>query len=225
MSAMLDAYQASGDLKYLDRTKTLGAMVFKDFRDPATGMLKNRAPATPGTVLTQAAPLAQVFYDDPTPAIQAVAAQAFRTLAALTSDRSYADKSEQLLRPAASRIGPLAGPSNGELGLTLEERAAGETVVAITGPDDSSQTQGLWQAALATYRPGKVVMRVSGENKATLPETMRAMYEASAHHHASLAFICAGTACANPASSPDALAKTIREFAVNRGASGNLAGR
>jgi uncharacterized protein len=226
MSAMLDAYQASGDRKYLDRATMLGALVFEAFRDPATGMLKSRAPATPGTVLTQTGPSPQVFYDDPTPAIQAIAAEAMQTLAALTSDPAYAAKSEQLLRPASSRIGPFAGPNNGELGLALEARADGEAVVAIAGAALDPRTTELWRSALATYRPGKVVVRVaSKDDAARLPETMKAMYGAATHRGAPLAFVCAGTACATPSSSADALAKTIRDFAVNRGNSGNLASR
>jgi hypothetical protein len=217
MNALLDAYQASGDRKYLDRASSLGALVFEGFRDPATGMLKNRAPATPGTVLMQAAPLAQVFYDDPTPAIQAAAASAFHTLASLRPDQGYAMKAEQLLNPATSRIGSFAGPNNGALGLALVERANEAAVVAIAGPDRDSRTAELWRIALATYRPGKVVVRISADNRnAQLPEAMKAMYEAAAHRDAPLAFVCAGTACAPPATSGDALAKTIRDFAVNR---------
>jgi uncharacterized protein YyaL (SSP411 family) len=224
MSAMLDAYQASGDRKYLDRATSLGALIFEGFRDPATGMLKGRAPATPGTVLTQAAPSAEVFYDDPTPAIQAAAAEAFQTLAALTSAKD--DKAEQLLQPAASRIGPMAGPNNGQLGVALEERVAGEAVVAIAGPDNDSRAMDLWRVALAAYRPGKVVMRLgSGDDPAKLPEAMKAMYEAAKHRDAPLAFVCAGTACAPPASDGVLLAKTIRDFNVNRGSASSLATR
>jgi uncharacterized protein YyaL (SSP411 family) len=147
-----------------------------------------------------------------------------QTLAALTSDPSYAAKFEQLLHPALSRIGPFAGPNNGELGLALEARADGEAVVAIAGAANDSRTTELWRRALATYRPGKVVVRVtSKDDAARLPDTMKAMYDAATHRDAPLAFVCAGTACATPSSSADALAKTIRDFAVNRGNSGNLA--
>lgn len=225
-NALLDAYQASGDRKYLDRAASLGAIVFEGYRDPATGMLKGRAPATPGTVLTQAAPFAQVFFDDPTPAIQGAAAEAFQTLAALTSDPASAAKAEQLLNPATTRIGTVAGPNNGELGLALEERAAGEAVVAIAGADVDSRAGALWQVALAAYRPGKVVIRLtSGDKSAQLPDAMKAMYEAAAHRDAPLAFICAGTACAPPASDDAALVRTIRDFNVNRSNSGALATR
>ncbi len=225
-NALLDAYQASGERRYLDRARSLGELVFEAFRDPANGMLKNRAPAIPGTVLTQAAPLAQVFYDDPMPAIEASAAEAFETLAALTSDQSYATKAEQLLHPATTRIGPFAGPNNGELGLALEQRENGEAVVAIAGSSIDSRTKELWRRALATYRPGKVVMTIAaGEKDARLPDTMKARYEAAAHRDAPLAFVCAGTACATPSSNPNALAKTIRDFNVNRASAGNLATR
>jgi uncharacterized protein len=225
-NALLDAYQASGDRRYLDRATSLSALVFDAFRDPATGMLKNRASATPGTVLTQTSPLAQVFYDDPMPAIQASAAEAFETLAALTSEPSYATKAAQLLHPAANRIGPFAGPNNGELGLALENREDREAVVAIAGSLADSRTMELWRRALATYRPGKVVMILTtGDKDAHLPDTLKAMYEAAAHRDAPLAFVCAGTACATPSGSADALANTIRDFNVNRGSSGNLATR
>ncbi|HLI79920.1 MAG TPA: hypothetical protein VKV03_08050, partial [Candidatus Binataceae bacterium] len=185
--------------------------------DPTTGMLKGRTPATSGTVLTQTAPLAQVFFDDPTPAIQGAAAEAFQTLAALTSDQTNVEKAEQLLTPAATRIGAMAGPNNGELGLALEERAAGEAVVAIAGADVDSRAAGLWRVALATYRPGKVVIRLTSEEKsAQLPDAMKAMYEVAAHRDDPIAFVCAGTACAPPASDDAILAKTIRDFNVNR---------
>jgi len=226
MSALLDAYQLSGDRKYLDRASSLGGLVFEGFRDLATGMLKGRAPATPGTVLTQAAPFAQVFYDDPTPAVQAAAAEAFQTLASMTSDQSDVAKADQLLRPASTRIGSFAGPNNGELGLALEQRADGEAVVVIAGRDSDSRTAQLWHIALATYRPGKVVIKMaSGDKTAQLPATMKAMYDAAAHREVPLAFVCAGTACATPSSSADTLAKSIRDFAVNRASAGNLATR
>jgi hypothetical protein len=56
-----------------------------------------------------------------------------------------------------------------------------------------------------------------------IPEAIKAMYEAAAHGDAPLAFVCAGTACARPSASADALATTIRDFGVTRTSSGNLA--
>jgi uncharacterized protein len=226
MNALLDAYQASGDRKYLDRAATLGALILEGFRDPATGILKNRSPATAGSVFSRTGPQAQVFFDDPTPAIQAAAAEAFRVLAALTSDPADATKADELLRPSTTRIGATAGPNNGELGLVLEERSAGETVVAIAGPQNDPRAADLWHRALAAYRPGKVVIRLtSGDKSSPLPEAMKAMHEAAAHRDTPLAFVCAGTACAPPVSDVPSLAKTIRNFGVTGGKDGKMAAR
>jgi len=226
MNALLDAYQISGDRKYLDHAASLGALVFERFRDPSTGVLTNRAPVTAGSIVSPSAPQAQVFFDDPTPAIQAAAAEAFQELAALTSDSVDASKAGQLLRPATTRIGAMAGPNNGGLGLALEERSAEEAVIAIAGAGQDSRAIDLWKVALAVYRPGKVVIRLtSGDGSAPLPEAMKAMYEAAAYRHAPLAFVCAGTACAAPTSDVAALAKTIRDFGVSRAANGKMVAR
>ena len=218
MAAMLDAYQASGDRKYLERAASLGALIFADFRDPATGLLKNRVPQIVGTVLNGAAPGAQVFYDDPTPAVQASAAQAFAELGAMTSDRRDAANAAQLLNPAAALVGGYGGPNNGALGLALEMQSHGDAVVAIAGPASDSRTAELLRAARAAYRPGKVVIppASSGSAAAQLPEVMKAMVAAAAQRKVPLAFVCAGTACANPAASADALARTIHDFGVSR---------
>ena len=218
MGAMLDAYQASGDRKYLERASSLGALILANFRDPSTGLLKNRVPQIAGTVLSGAAPGAQVFYDDPTPAVQASAAQAFAELAAITSDRRYAVNAAQLLNPAAALVGGYGGPNNGALGLALEHQAHGDAVVAIAGPVNDSHTLELLHAARAAYRPGKVVITPASDGGAAaqLPDAMKAMVAAAAQRKVPLAFVCAGTACANPAASADALAKTIHDFGVNR---------
>ena len=96
------------------------------------------------------------------------------------------------------------------LGLALEERADGETVVAIAGVDKNSQSAvALIRIALSTYRPGKVVVRLgtaAGAASAPIPEAMKAMYETAAHRDAPLAFVCAATACARPSASADAAA-------------------
>jgi uncharacterized protein YyaL (SSP411 family) len=215
MAAMLDAYQASGDRKHLERASAFGTIILEKFRD-SSGLLKNRVPQIAGTVLTGASPGAQVFYDDPTPAVQASAAQAFAELAALTSDHRFAADAAELLKPAAI-VGGYAGANNGALGLALEQQAHGDAVVAVAGDGADPRTAQLLAAARAAYRPGKVVIPPSsGGARAQLPEVMKAMVAAAAQRKVPLAFVCAGTACANPADSADALAKTIRDFGVSR---------
>ena len=76
---------------------------------------------------------------------------------------------------------------------------------------------------IASVDNGHASLIAAGAASAPIPEAMKAMYETAPHRDAPLAFVCAATACARPSASADALAKTIRNFGVNRASSGNLA--
>lgn len=213
-AALIDAYQATGDRSFLQQAAALANIVFQNFRDSKSGLLESHAPLTGGTVLAHVAPQGGVFFDDPTPAVQAEAAGVFANLAALTSDPSYAAKAEQLLMPAAGSLAGFGGSSNGTLALQLELRSQGRAVVAITGGAGSLRAA-LQREARRAYRPGKIVMPLKGAGDGA-PEAMRAMIEAAKNRKTPLAFVCAGTACANPVSDAKALAATLHDFGVNR---------
>jgi uncharacterized protein YyaL (SSP411 family) len=70
--------------------------------------------------------------------------------------------------------------------------------------------------ALASYRPGKIVVRM-GSNRtdtASMPAAAQAMFDSSAVKNVPLAFVCAGTACATPVETPAKLAQVIKKFGV-----------
>jgi uncharacterized protein YyaL (SSP411 family) len=102
------------------------------------------------------------------------------------------------------------------VGLELEYRANGGATVAIVGPAGDARASALWRMALASYRPGKIVMRI-GSNRsdtASMPAAARAMLDSTAAKNVPLAFVCAGTACATPVATPAKLAQVIRKFGV-----------
>ncbi len=102
------------------------------------------------------------------------------------------------------------------LGLALEYRKNGQAVVAIAGPQADPRAAALWKAALACYRPGKIVTIVQSNHGPTeLPAAAQAMFAASAGQGVPLAFVCAGTACATPVRSPEKLANVIKRFGVS----------
>jgi uncharacterized protein YyaL (SSP411 family) len=112
------------------------------------------------------------------------------------------------------------------VGLALENRANGDAVVAVAGPEADARALALWRMALASYRPGKVVTRIGSDRSANaVPAAARAMYESSVSKGASLAFVCAGTACATPVATPIKLAATIRTFGVNAADQTKVAGK
>ena len=214
LKALLDAYQASGDEKYLKEAHALADLICTRYRDRA-GLIANLSAKSDQGAL--AAGGAQVLYDQPMPSVQASAAQSLRTLGEITSDSHYLKIADALLSSAPQLAGSTADPTLGTLGLALEERADGGATVAIVGSPGDSRTQSLVQMALSTYRPGKVVIRIdpAKAKSAALPESMRAMYDAAADHKEPLAFVCAGTACSKPSTTTNELRRALSQFQVS----------
>jgi uncharacterized protein YyaL (SSP411 family) len=215
-NALLDAFQASGDARYLTQARGLARLIEKEYRDTKSGLLHDREVGLSGTVVQPAARGAQVLYDNPAPSVQASAAIAMMKLAAITSDDNYQKLAGELIAPAISLASDSAGASLGTVGLALGQRLHGEAIVAIVGEGSDKSVASLLDAALATYRPGKVVIRIDGvrARAGELPAPAAAMYSAAAKDAGPLAFVCAGTACANPARTAAQLAHTLASFGV-----------
>jgi uncharacterized protein len=214
-NALLDAYQSSGDEKYLKEARSLADTIVSHYRDHA-GLIVNRTSSS-GQGAFAAAGGPQVMYDQPMPSIQAEAAHALRTLAEITSDPHYAKIAETLLAPAPHMVGSAADVTLGSLGLALEEQADGGASVAIVGNPDDPRTQSLVSMALNTFRPGKVIIRIdpSKAKHAAMPAAVRAMYEAAADRKEPVAFVCAGTACSKPSTTTDELRTALSDFRVS----------
>ncbi|MGH7949363.1 MAG: hypothetical protein ACREQF_09080, partial [Candidatus Binataceae bacterium] len=220
LQALLDAYQASANKSYLDESKSLAQLIFTSYRDPQSGLLRNKTAAPKGSALETIGAGPQMLFDQPTPAPQAVAAGALYQLAAISGNKLYRERADELIRVAPKTIEARSAPTLGALGLVLEQRETGDTVIAVVGDPRDERTRLLLRAARKTYRPGKVVLSydASSTRSDTLPEAARAMFEAARDHGSPLAFVCAGTGCANPVASADALAGVIRTFGISAGA-------
>ena len=214
LKALLDAYEASGDEKYLKEARTLADLVCTRYRDHA-GLIINLPTKSEQSALAPPGG-AQVMYDQPMPSVQASAAQALRTLGEITSDSRYLKIADALLSSAPRLVGSSGDPTLGTLGLALEEHADGGATVAIVGSPGDSRTQSLVQMALSTYRPGQVVIRVdpAKAKSAAMPESVRAMYEAARDRDDPMAFVCAGTACSKPSTTTEELRRALSQFQV-----------
>ncbi len=215
VNALVDAYQFSADEKYLAEARKLTAIILKTFRADGSNLLMNRDTEDAGTVIQQSSASAQVLFDMPTPSVQATMAIAMEKLALITGDDSYSTAAAELMASAPAMAGAMLSNSVATVGLELEYRANGGATVAIAGPHGEARATALWRMALASYRPGKIVMRIeSGRGAAAMPAAARAMFESSAAKGVALAFVCAGTACATPVGTPAKLAQVIRRFGV-----------
>ncbi|HZC45030.1 MAG TPA: thioredoxin domain-containing protein, partial [Candidatus Acidoferrum sp.] len=213
LNALVDAYQFSADEKYLGEARKLSAIVLKKFRADGSSLLVNRNSEDASTVIAQASASGPVFFDMPTPSVQATMANASAKLALLTGDDSYSKAANDLMASAPAMASSMLSTTVATVGLALESRATGNSTVVIVGPHGEARAAALWRMALASYRPGKVLMRVgSDRGVATMPAAARAMYESSAAKGVPLAFVCAGTACATPVETPVKLAQVIKRF-------------
>ncbi len=224
LDALLDGYQASGRAAYLGQARALADFVNAKMRDNS-GLLSNLSDGDAMPLLAASVSGPQVTLDQPMPSVQASAARAMGTLAVLSGDERYARAADDLLEHAVPFANPLSASSLGTLGLALERRSDGEAVIAVVGARSDSRTEALLNAAATTYRPFKVVTNLdaASSTSARIPEAMRAMVAASAHRNVPLAFLCAGTACANPVERPEQLASLIKRFGVEPAAPRGLA--
>jgi uncharacterized protein len=222
LDALIDAYQFSADRKYLAEARTLAATILKNFRAGDSGLLANRDTDDASTALAGSQPTAQVFYDMPAPSVQATMAIAAAKLALLApAAGSYSKSASDLLAPAPGMARSMLSSSVATVGLALEYRAHGDALVVVAGPRTDARAAALWNAALAAYRPAKVVLRIESDrdDAAAMPAAARAMLASSAGKGVPLAFVCAGTACATPVATPAKLVAVIRRFAVDAVAS------
>jgi uncharacterized protein YyaL (SSP411 family) len=225
LDAIIDAYQFSADEKYLVEARILAAIILKNFRADGSSLLVNRETEDAGTVIAQSQASAQVFYDMPAPSVQATMAIAMAKLGLLTGDGSYAKATNELMASAPAMAGSMLSNSVATVGLELEYRANGDAMVAVAGPHSDARAAALWKTALASYRPGKIVMRIGSDRGAAkaMPAAMQAMFASSAEKGVPLAFVCAGTACATPVGTPAKLAEVIRRFGVHGNDKASLA--
>lgn len=207
--ALLDAFEVTGDPQYLQIAEQTMAYLLAEFRnsdgafyDTAGGTARERQ--VPGLGL----PYVPV-QDAPTPAGNGIAVLALDRLAALTGNAGYRDAAERALRSCAP-----GNASHGVFAATLshalEMHLDPPLHVVVVGPREDRQTRRLHEAALATYRPGVIVhLHDPSSANGSLPAPVAA--EATRRGEPR-AYACTATACAAPATEPDALRETIQGF-------------
>ncbi|MGH7863915.1 MAG: thioredoxin domain-containing protein [Candidatus Binataceae bacterium] len=220
LQALLGAFQATGTQSYLDEATGAAKLIFTSYRDPSSGLLRTRAAAPKGSALEAIGAGPQFLFDQPTPSPQAVVAMSLYQLSAITGARVYGEQADELMRVASKLVAARSAPMLGATALALEQHDNGGVVIAVVGDPRDERTQVLLRVARKSYRPAKIVLSYdsSRTRAGALPEAARAMFNATRDRSAPLAFVCAGTACANPVASPDRLAGLIRSFGVNLGA-------
>jgi len=186
-AAFLDAYEATGDARWLDRSARVMAWCAAAHRDDAAGgyfdLSRDRAGAA--YLGTRAKPV----QDAPTPSPNGVAALVLARLWALTDRKEWRDQLDRQLAAFAGAAGDLA--LHGATLLRAVDWAVHPvTRIEVQGPAGPGPACDMHLEALRTYRPRKVVVRRVAERPA--------------------ATVCVGTTCSLPVAERDALAKLLR---------------
>ncbi len=205
-AAAIDAFEVTGDDRWLTRATALMTHVWEAFRSESGG-LRDTAREGSGTgFLTQEIVPIQ---DTPTPSPNGVAGIVLARLHAHTDAEVWQARLHELLGSVAGAAGDLS-IFGATLLRAIDWAVMPGTHVVVVGPDDPA-TRELLRVARRTYRPRRILRWLApGGRTASLPAPLRAMLDGSFPR----AYVCSGTQCAAPAATPEELTTRLRTFAV-----------
>jgi hypothetical protein len=199
-AAALDAFEATGTRRWLDRAAGLMEHVWERYRAPRGGLRDRRDPEGEGF-------LAQTVVsavDAPTPSPNGVAAIVLSRLAEHTGDRGWTARRDDLLGAFGGGLADL-----GLHGATLLRAAdwafSPATHVVVVAIADQ-RGHALHRAARTAYRPRKVLTLLEpGARADALPAPLQGMMD----RRAPRAYVCVGTQCHAPVDDPAALVELL----------------
>jgi uncharacterized protein YyaL (SSP411 family) len=204
--AVLDAYEVSGERRWLDRAEQLMAHVMTEYSGDDGALLDT--PRESGGEGFLSRPITPI-QDSPTPSPNGIAGIVLSRLAELTGRdewRSYRDDLLEALAGAAEQLAIFGAA----LIRAIDWAVMPATHIAIVGADDE-RTAALVLEARRAYRPRKVITRLApGAPTDHLPEHLRAMVDGAAPR----AYVCAGTQCTAPVETAAELANTLATLAA-----------
>jgi len=169
-TALLDAFEVTGERRYFDRALELGQIILRRFWDESSGGFFDTAVDAAGrqgalTVMRKA------IQDSPTPAGNSVAAALFDRLAVLADRPEFRERAEKTLDLFASRAREY-GLYAGTYALALVNHLRAPVEVVVVGSAGHPEREQLLRAAYDARIPGIRVL-------AFAPEIVRSSQNAS----------------------------------------------
>ncbi len=207
--AALDAWEATGEMRYYTAAEEIAASAMAGFYDPVGfGFFDTKAPAEGerrlGALVTRRKPL----QDSPTPAGNPMAAALLLRLAALNGREDYTVKALNTLETFAGVVEHF-GLYAASYGLVLQRMVQGTVQVCIIGDDDEARR--LEAAALARYAVNKSVIRLRKDQLNALPPELAETLPHLPEMDGSFATICTGKGCLPPVRSVDELVAAMNQ--------------
>jgi uncharacterized protein YyaL (SSP411 family) len=210
--ACVDAWEATGELRYYEAAMQLAEAMVERFHDPERGGFFDTG-KTGGDKLGALAARRKPMQDSPTPAGNSTAAAVLLRLEALSGREDFHAKAEDTLAAFAGVIEHY-GLYAGSYGLALERLLLPPIQVVIVGEGASARQ--LAAIANARYAVNKAVISLSPAQVASvqlppvLRETLPHVPGLVSPDSTAVALVCRGTSCLPPARSADELLEQIK---------------
>ena len=213
VQALLDAYEALHEERWLGHARTQADVLLARFREPERGALLDRPADADDVAKPLARPLLPVT-DSPTPSGNGTAALVLLRLWALTGDDAARATAERILGAFAGSAGRLGSAAATYVkAVAWLTRDATHIVVVGDGP----AADALLAEATRTYRPRTVIraVRAADAARAELPPEIRAMLQVA---DGVRAYVCVGRSCHAPVSRVEELRALLAPGAESGGA-------
>ena len=213
--ALLDAYEVTGDPNHLTRARQVMIWTIQNLWDANGGGFFDSRPNSSAAGLL-AIPHKPI-HDTPVPSANAVAAQVLNRLYHLTQESRFRDFGRITIETFAGRVRD-EGTFMAALGVAAHEYLEYPTMVVVIGKTGDPVAASLHRAALATFRPGKIVIRVEPDrvNRDALPAAVRPVLDSIGPERWPLAFVCSAIACALPTASATEVSTLVKNFGLLR---------
>jgi len=209
-TALLDAFEVSGEQRYFDLALNLGQIVLRRFSDESNGGFFDTAVDSAGRqgALTISR---KAIQDSPTPAGNSVAAAVLDRLATLADRPQFREQAERALDLFASKAREY-GLYAGTYALALVNHLRAPVEIVVIGAAGDPQRQRLLRTAYDARVAGIRVLTLSPESvlKRALPAGLAATLPSLPPDGWPLALVCSGTSCQPPVASPEELVNTLR---------------
>jgi uncharacterized protein YyaL (SSP411 family) len=191
-NAALDAWEASGELRYFDAAQQIADAMLKRFYD-ATGCgffdtELNSTEERIGALAARRKPL----QDTPTPAGNATAATVLLRLAALTNNKDYETRAQDTLEAFAGVVEHF-GLFAASYALALRRMIEPPLQVCVVG-----DAKDLLVTSLARFMVNKSVIQLRREQLQTLPPALKETLPHAPAGDGSFAMVCQGNSCLPP---------------------------
>ncbi len=208
--ALLDAYEATLDLRYFDRAERAMKLVLEKFWDEEKGGFfdRPRDAAPLGGLDVRRKPL----QDSPTPGANSIAAIVLARLYGCTGNALYNERALWTLETFAGAV-PQFGLFAASFGLAALLHARHPMQIVITGAAGDPAAKKLEETAAALYRFGKAVLRVTPEQIAA-GALVPALQQTIPHLRAdsAQALVCVNASCLPPITDSQQLAAVLENI-------------